>query len=502
MHAFIPFWLTSDVFRRNKSVVFAFQLPLPREGIELDFSRWMSNLLTIITPEMAYASEMRKPGASSVGDDYINGTILMDVRLAVKKGDGEWREYASKKQLKRSFACSIRESKRIDGYLYDCDSIELFELQSLYYDFYLINLQFLGGLDADQHFGILHDVSMVAIHQNGGFTRIWLSMKTVFAVISLSVLVWYWKRLHQERQNRSWILLEKALIGLGVALVLLNLPLEFLSLWLDFPFNNFLSDLRQGVFYCTLFSFWIIFTGEHLLDGANRSRLSSYYKPLAVVLTAFASLFVFDSIERGIQGYDPFFTVWQTETSLAVLFLMTALACAVAYFAYLCYHIYLVLASISSKSNSLPSMSMTRRMVYQGIIFRFKFLLQATLVCAALTLIAFLVGQWNETRMQWEMDLTSGGERWEWKSAMFSTVYAMCNCYVLTLLILYAPSHKEASNDVDTLSEEVEFSRLTSEGVATTRAAAAGAQAAVVPKLHETSEMKLLQTLSTKQAFD
>jgi hypothetical protein len=211
---------------------------------------------------------------------------------------------------------------------------------------------------------------------------------------------------------------------------------------------------------------------------------------------------VFDSIERGIQGYDPFFTVWQVEAHLAIIFLIIALVSAVTYFLYLCYHIYLVLANISSRSNTLPSMSMTRRMMYQGIIFRFKFLLQATLVCAALTLIAFLVGQWSETQMQWELDLTPMGDQWEWKSAMFSTVYAMCNCYVITLMILYSPSHKEESNDIDALSEELEFSRLTSESLDFGAARAAVAQAAATAKVHETSEMKLLQDLTSKQAFD
>lgn len=484
--------------------MFAFQLPLPREGIELDFSRWMSNLLTIITPEMVYADYMANSSAPRTGNDYINGTIRLNVRLAVKKEDGEWHEYAVKKGLKRTISCMIPENKRIEDYRYDCDPIQLFELQSLYYDFYLINLQFTGGFDADYHFGILRDVEMVAIHQNGGFTKIWLSMKTFFTVVTCSTLVWHWNRL--ALLHRKFTLLEKALIGLGISLIQLNFPLEFLSLFIDFPFNNFLSDLRQGVFYCTLFSFWIIFTGEHLLDGTNRSRISSYYKPLTIVLSAFTSLFVFDSIERGIQGYDPFFTVWEVEAHLALVFLIIALISAVTYFAYLCYHIYLVLANISSRSTALPSMSMTRRMIYQGIIFRFKFLLQATLVCAALILIAFLVGQWSDSHLQWEVDVTSGYmDHWEWKSAMFSTVYTMCNCYVITLLILYAPSHKAENNDIDTLTEEVEFSRLTSErepvaDVGSARAATA--QAAASAKIQETGDMKLLQDLLSRPAFD
>ena len=487
--------------------MFAFQLPLPREGIELDFSRWMSNLLTIITPEMTYTDWLGK-GEGHSGADQINGTISLRVRLAVKQGDGEWREYAGKDNLKRSFSCSISETKRISGYFYDCESIELFELQSLYYDFYLINLQFLGGLDADQHFGLLNDVSMVAIHQNGGFTKIWLSMKSFFTLTSLSTLLWHWNRLRQLQRPLS--LLEKMLTALGLALVQLNLPLELLSLCLDFPFNSFLSDLRQGVFYCSLFSFWVVFSGEHLLDGGKRSRLSSYYRPLTVVLVAFTSLFVFDSIERGVQGYDPFFSVWQVEAHLAVAFLLTAFVSAAAFFAYLCYQVWLVLSSISSRSASLPAMSMTRRMVYQGIIFRFHFLLIATLVCAALTLAAFLVGQWSESRLQWELDLTTGAEHWQWKSAVFSTVYAMCNCYVVALLILYAPSHKQASGETDALSEELEFRRLTGDGAelrpaaaAATAAAASAADAApAAGKVQETSQMHLLQTIASKRAFD
>jgi hypothetical protein len=38
-------------------------------------------------------------------------------------------------------------------------------------------------------------------------------------------------------------------------------------------------------------------------------------------------------------------------------------------------------------------MSSTRRLVYQGIIYRFKFLLLATLICAAATVVAYIMGQ-------------------------------------------------------------------------------------------------------------
>jgi len=307
--------------------------------------------------------------------------------------------------------------------------------------------------------------------------------------------------------NRSMPLLAATITVLGFALTQLNLPLEFLSLWVDFPFNNFLSDLRQGIFYCTLFSFWLIFTGEHLLDGVQRSRLSSYWKQLSVVLIASIALFVFDSIQRGIQGYDPFFTVWEVDSNVATIFLVVALAASLTYFAFLCYHVYLVLQNISTKRNTLPSMSLTRRLIYQGIIYRFKFLLIGTLVCAAFTLAGFLVGQWSQDSLQWDVEF--GGHHWEWTSAVYSTVYAMWNCYVITLLILYAPSHKEANTDIDHLSEEIEFSRLnpsdTLADFGSTRPKATTSN----PNKNgnsspaaETTGLKLLQEMASKQAFD
>lgn len=216
-------------------------------------------------------------------------------------------------------------------------------------------------------------------------------MKSVFLVITLLTLLWYIRRLQQL--NRTMTLLEKMLTILGFALTQLNFPLEFLSMWFDLPFNNFLSDVRQGILYCCLFSFWTVFTGEHLLDGVQRSRISSYYKQLSIVLMASISLFVFDSIERGIQAYDPFFTIWEVDSIVANIFLALALLASLLYFSFLCYHVYLVLRNISSKQITLPSMSLTRRLLYQGIIFRFKFLLVATVVCAALTLAGFIIGQ-------------------------------------------------------------------------------------------------------------
>ena len=67
------------------------------------------------------------------------------------------------------------------SYYYNCSSLSLFELGSLHHSHYLLNLRLpatydtanLGEVGVEyNNLGKLVDVHMVAIHQNGGFTRV------------------------------------------------------------------------------------------------------------------------------------------------------------------------------------------------------------------------------------------------------------------------------------------------------------------------------------------
>ncbi|XP_017059930.1 protein wntless isoform X1 [Drosophila ficusphila] len=496
-----------DSMKMANELVHVFQMPLPRDLRDLDYSRWQQNLIGVLQVEFGYdsSSELREPPREL--------QLTIDMRLAYRnKGDPDngWKLYAH--GVEHRYLDCVTSHVGPSETLYSCDMIPLFELGALHHSFYLLNLRF--PLDTPRQmnlqFGHMHDLTLTAIHQNGGFTQIWLLLKTVLFPFVVGIMIWFWRRVHLLQ--RSPALLEYMLIYLGAALTFLNLPLEYLSLVFEMPYMLLLSDIRQGIFYAMLLSFWLVFAGEHMLiqDSPNKSTIRSrYWKHLSAVVVGCISLFVFDICERGVQLRNPFYSIWTTPlgAKVAMTFIVLAGVSAAIYFLFLCYMIWKVFRNIGDKRTSLPSMSQARRLHYEvvtvrdaplvnkirlwwkcsngflysmyidringkGLIYRFKFLMLATLVCAALTVAGFIMGQMAEGQWDWndsvEIQLTS---------AFLTGVYGMWNIYIFALLILYAPSHKQwptmhqsdettQSNEnivASAASEEIEFSHLPSD---------------------------------------
>ncbi|XP_053618611.1 protein wntless [Plodia interpunctella] len=438
-------------------IVFAFQMPVPRESKILDYSRWQQNLIGVLQIDIAYNSQMEvKP----------RSVVTIDARLAYQnKGDpeDEWKLYTQSIE-KRHLDCDI--DVKADGYLHNCAPMPLFELGSLFHDYYLLNVRLpVDEPDMNTNLGHIQDMWLTVINQNGGFTKVWVSLKTVFFPCIVAILVWFWRRIHML--ERKPVLLEKMLLSLGIAVCVLNMPLEYLTLHYDLPFMLLLGDMRQGIFYAMLFSFWLVFAGEHMLiqEASAQSSLKQYWRHLSAVAIGCTSLFIFDMCERGVQLRNPFYSIWVTDigTNLALTFIILAGICTGVYFLFLCYLVWQVFKNISQKRQSLPTMSSVRRLHYEGIIYRFKFLMLATLLCAALTVIGFILGQVAEGQWKWDENI-----KLEYTSAFFTGVYGMWNIYIFALLVLYAPSHKhwpvnENTSDTQNLSEEIEFNRLPTE---------------------------------------
>ncbi|XP_034481683.1 protein wntless [Drosophila innubila] len=464
--------IEDDVLKMANKLVYVFQMPLPRDNRVLDYSRWQQNLIGVLQVNIAYvsSSELREPPKDL--------QLTIDTRLAYRNNEDaeqDWKLYAH--SVEHRYLDCHPEHVHTKETLYTCDIIPLFELGALHHSFYLLNLRF--PMDTPNNInlqvGHMHDLTLTAIYQNGGFTQVWLLLKTLLFPFVVGIMIWFWRRVHILQ--RSPALLEYMLLYLGGALSFLNLPLEYLTLGVEMPYMLLLSDVRQGIFYAMLLSFWLVFAGEHMLiqDSPNKSTIRSrYWKHLSAVVVGCISLFVFDICERGVQLRNPFYSIWTTPlgAKVAMSFIVLAGVSAAIYFLFLCFMVWKVFKDIGDKRTSLPSMSQARRLHYEGLIYRFKFLMLATLLCAGLTVAGFIMGQMAEGHWQWneniEIQLTS---------AFLTGVYGMWNIYIFALLILYAPSHKQwptmhqrdettQSNEnivASAASEEIEFSHLPSD---------------------------------------
>lgn len=414
-------------------IVFAIRFPFPG----LSMSRWFQFVATSIRLDIDYSQQFHYK-------EEDHPTLTFDATLAYRSktpGSENWK--VSYQALeKRPLICEFTKSQSggDDGY-YNCEEIPFFEIGSVHYEEYLVNIR-LPPKD-NSNFGQVSEVHFVEIHQNGGFTKVWFTIKTIVAPISIIILTWFARKV--KKLSRDPNLLEKALFSLGVVTAVLNFPLEWFTLWVNMPFMLLVTDLRQGLFYGMLMSFWIIFTGEHLVDQPERNRLKAYWKQIGAIGFGCLSLLVFDLCERGYQLHNAFHTIWATKvgSNLAYAFIICAAICACLYFLFLCVMVFRVLWNIRGKRAAIPTMSRARQLQYQGLIYRFEFLMVVTVLCAGMTVVFFVISNVNEAHWKFGEEESTV----EISSALFTGIYGMWNVYVFSVVILYAPTSAAPATD-------------------------------------------------------
>ena len=397
--------------------------------------------------------------------------LELEIRLGYrtkKDSPTTWNDFVSTK-VQRTLECNIDKSKRKAGYFYNCSTIDLFELGTNSYPFYLLNIRLptnktlcrINPEAPNCGIGLISDLRIIAIHQNGGFTAIWLWMKTFISPFAILANLWYFRRV--QALNRPKYLIEKAIMALGISLCILDcrflkmlnnhinsnllVPIEWVTLWFRLPFMLLISDLRQGLFYTVLFSFWLIFAGEHLIGDNSRNNFYNYWRNLSLIATASGALLIYDLAERGMQLSDPFYSIWSSEqgSKFAYFSIFLAFICTFAYFGFLCFKVIRVWQVIKhQRSARLHQLSEERRVKTEGIIYRFKFLMVFTLVCAMSTIISYCMKQLGETQLH--SDDPEDSILTQSTSSFFTGTFGMWNIYVLLLLSMYAPSHKYYSN--------------------------------------------------------
>lgn len=438
-----------------RDIVFVAQMPHQRDGVSLEYSAWFQFLLGLLEVDIEYDSKFTLARSA---------VLQLEIRLGYKTrvdAPEQWHELIATNTT-RELECHLPETK-LEGHMYNCAPLDLFELGSSPYPFYLINIRLPVNENACQQnpnapncaIGRITDLRVIAIHQNGGFTAIWLYMKTVVSPMVIIAVIWYWKRV--VALNRHSYLLEKAIMALGTSLAVLDFPLEWISLWFRAPFMLLIGDIRQGFFYAILFSFWLIFTGEHLIDDTSRNNLRSYWRNLTSIMVGSICFLIYDMAERGMQLMNPFFSIWSSElgSRLAYTSIYVASICVLLYFGFLAYKVHRVWITISRKrAAQLYQSSEIRRLKVEAIIYRFKFLMFFTLVCAAFTIITYIIKQYGEGQMH--SDNPSESFLIHSSSAFFTGTFGMWNIYVLLLLAMYAPSHKQYGTTI-VLNEETDM---------------------------------------------
>lgn len=429
---------------RADQIVFAIRFPHPG----LYMSRWFQFLSTSIRLEIEYNKFHKYDNK-----DGVLPTLEFYTHLGYRrKGEDSWKLY-HKGHENRSLDCKFFQSTSgtDDGY-YKCEEMPFFEIGSVHYEEYLVNIR-LPAVKTNEKIGQVADIHFVEIHQNGGFTKVWFTIKTIVAPISIIILLWYAKKV--KGLHRDPNLLEKSLFALGIVTAFMDFPLEWLTLLADMPYMLLLSDIRQGLFYGMLMMFWIIFTGEHLVDQPERNRLKTYWRQVGAIGFGSLSLLVFDLCERGYQLHNPFHTIWATKVgnNLAYAFIIIAAVCASLYFLFLCVMVFRVFWNIRGRRAAIPTMSRARQLQYQGLIYRFEFLMVVTVLCAGLTVVFFIITSVNEA--QWKFGEEESTV--EISSALFTGIYGLWNVYVFAVVILYAPSSAPPAPDVAEEHERLEL---------------------------------------------
>ncbi|XP_018532651.1 protein wntless homolog isoform X2 [Lates calcarifer] len=453
------------------NIVFAVHIPLPNK----EMSSWFQFMLVILQFDIAF----------KMYNQIEEGVVVtVDVGLAYRDDTfSEWTEMAHSFE-QRKLSCNFTTAKTFEneGRYYECDPLPFMEVGSVAHKYYLLNIRLPVNERKKINVGIgeIKDIRLVSIHQNGGFTKVWFAMKTFLTPSILIIMIWYWRRI--TLMSRPPVLLEKVIFALGISMTFINIPVEWFSIGFNWTWMLLFGDIRQGIFYSMLLSFWIIFCGEHLMDTqyfaevlgtgqvkmcescvqaikifpelglhptknvqdqTERNRFSVYWKQVGPIVFGSFCLFIFDMCERGVQLTNPFYSIWASDvgTELAMAFIIVAGICACLYFLFLCFMVFQVFRNISGKRTSLPAMSKARRLHYEGLIFRFKFLMLVTLFCAAMTVIFFIISQVNEGHWHW------GEHTVQVNSAFFTGIYGMWNLYVFAIMFLYAPSHKRYGDE-------------------------------------------------------
>ncbi|KAJ8676140.1 hypothetical protein QAD02_011926 [Eretmocerus hayati] len=415
---------THQITNESQQIVYTFVMPLSKDQKSSHYSRWHHSLTGILHIDIFHWGRRVVPHTVPV---------KIDARLASRnknEPENEWTTYASS-VIKRKLDCNI-ERPQMD-HERKCDPLLLFELGSVFHDYYLLNIRLLDGPIV----GNVTDLWLTTLNQDARFMKVWLVLKGVSFLLTFITLCWYCTRIRML--HRSTTVLESMLLSLGFALCILNLPFEYLDLLFNVVYMLLLEDIKQGIFYTLLFSFWVVLVGEHFMVDEDETCFRSYWRYLTAVVVVGIILVLFDILEQETKLLSPFYTIWSSEfgAMLAVSFVTVISVLAGIYLLFLFYETWEVSMNIDTKTPVIPNASIDQSSHNEAAIYRLKLLMIATLICASVTAVSFILELIGRSQKKWDTDMY-----FSMSSGFLIGIYGMWNIYYIALLCVYAPSYE------------------------------------------------------------
>lgn len=360
------------------NVVYIFEAPFPRVNNILEFTKWNQ----YITASLAvYQRDTLKPNR-----------IFLDGRLGGRNNydaDDAWEYMGTTLLAYRDLTNSIKYYKT--GFSIASDIIPLFDLDTINYDHYLLNVRL------SNEYGDVYDDDVQLVlqltYQNEKFIILSINKRLTFFIVTVVIIIAYCTRVIMS--SRSIVKMDYIMLSLGMTMLIINLPLEYLTYYYDIPYMILLTDLRQNIFYFGLFFFWVLFISQHIIE--DKWNVMARLRDAGVIFMICALSFVLQLIDYFLHSFNPFANVWNGTFGIAMplaiagIITGSAVIYLIAMFCFICK----AFCSINKHKVALPKDTGCAGKLSNSVLKRYKVVMIITLICAILTVLDYILREVN-----------------------------------------------------------------------------------------------------------
>ena len=229
------------------NITLSYQMPLPRNEEIQRFYRRQEKMVSQI----------------SIDFEVINDEvpeIRFESLLAIKVGaknthDQDWKIIDHHLGIRINKTCK----KLANNHFYYCDGIPLFELQNMFYDHYLVNMDFFNFTKDTEYHPI--DIWMNIIVKDETFAKANRSRKMIYFCQSLGLLIYAIHKMCKSQEERTMIQIHLMLIV--IFLTIFNIPFEYIHGFNDVPWVPIVITFQSGLFHAAIL---VLFATTMIMD--------------------------------------------------------------------------------------------------------------------------------------------------------------------------------------------------------------------------------------------